>query len=79
MGNETDMEVNIHDIWQELDELLTKRRISKWSMKKSLKKYCFEVRDVPVSADWIELTYSYECEYLMLHGFLTMCRPGASQ
>ena len=58
-GVETDVDNDMQLVWEEVDGIMTKHRISNWSIKECEKKYAFEVSDVPVEADWVEMNYAY--------------------
>lgn len=59
-GHQTDKEVDMTSIWEELDQLLTQNKIQNWSMLETRKKYAFEVPEVPVEADWLEISYPFK-------------------
>src|SRR5690606_38500426 len=44
---------------EELDAIMTKHGIKKWSMSKVQKKYAFEVPGVSAEAEWIEVSYPF--------------------
>lgn len=59
-GQETDIEVDMQLLWEELDGMLTsKYKIRQWALQETKKKYAFEVPDIPVEADWVEVNYGY--------------------
>ena len=66
-GVETDVEVDMENLWNELDSLTTKFKIRNWSMKECEKKYAFEVSDVPVEADWVEMNYGFNSTSCLRH------------
>jgi DNA polymerase alpha subunit A len=58
-GNETDVENDLEQVEGEFGRLAQHQRIKNWSLDPVSKKYAFEVADVPVEADWVQLTYPY--------------------
>lgn len=58
-GKETDVEVDMQMVWEELDSIFSKNRIPSWEMQQVQRKYSFEVPDVPAEADWIEVNYPF--------------------
>jgi DNA polymerase alpha subunit A len=53
------MNVDLQMLWEELDTIMTRHKITNWSLQEVSKKYAFEVPDVPAEADWIEINYPY--------------------
>ncbi|KAG1054455.1 hypothetical protein G6F43_003533 [Rhizopus delemar] len=59
-GNSTDKEVEITDVYEEVSELFSKHRITKYASKKVSRKYAFELHDVPAESDYLKVLYDYE-------------------
>ncbi|RCH81402.1 DNA polymerase alpha catalytic subunit, partial [Rhizopus azygosporus] len=59
-GKETDQEVDIADVYAEVSDLFSKRRITKFASKKVTRKYAFELPDVPAESDYLKVLYDYE-------------------
>jgi DNA polymerase alpha subunit A len=64
-NQETDIEVDMQLLWEELDGLMTcKYKIRQWSLQEAKKKYAFEVPDIPVEADWVEVNYAFSSMFV---------------
>lgn len=48
------------DVYQEVDDLMTKLRVGMHKIKSSSRKYAFELSDIPKEADYLKLMYPYE-------------------
>lgn len=59
-GKETDKEVNIYDVYEELESIRKKHRILKWRCKNVTRKYAFEEPDVPAETNYIKAVYSFK-------------------
>ncbi|KAL9613668.1 MAG: hypothetical protein Q9167_001797 [Letrouitia subvulpina] len=59
-GRDTSDEVEMSDVYQEVDETMTKLRVSMHKIKPCSRKYAFELLDVPQEADYLKLMYSYD-------------------
>ncbi|XP_068733005.1 DNA polymerase alpha catalytic subunit-like [Montipora capricornis] len=58
-GSETDQPVTFIDVYQEFNEkIATKHKIMKFISRKVQKAYAFEIQDVPVMSDYLEVRYS---------------------
>ncbi|EWC44098.1 hypothetical protein DRE_07155 [Drechslerella stenobrocha 248] len=56
-------EVEMSDVYAEVDDLLTKLRISQqsdWKAKPCTRKYAFELNDVPKKSDYLKVLYPYD-------------------
>lgn len=51
--------VTLKDVYQEVSDLATAHRISKFGCKKVLRRYAFEVPGIPVEADYIKMVYGF--------------------
>ncbi|KAI3654051.1 hypothetical protein MP228_000770 [Amoeboaphelidium protococcarum] len=54
-----DEEVTLESLWQEVDGVMTRKKIGKWSMNTVSKKYAFEVPEIPAEGEWVEVSYGY--------------------
>ncbi|KAL5421577.1 hypothetical protein PMIN04_005454 [Paraphaeosphaeria minitans] len=59
-GQQTDEEVEMSDVYEEVDNLMSKHRVTMHKIKSCTKKYAFELPDIPREADYLELLYGYE-------------------
>ena len=59
-GRDTTEEVDMQDVFQEVDELMTKLRVGMHKIKPCSRKYAFELPDIPKEADYLKLLYPYE-------------------
>lgn len=48
------------DVYEEVDELMSRMRVGMHKIKPCSRKYAFELPDVPKEADYLKLLYSYE-------------------
>ncbi|KAF1974821.1 DNA polymeras-like protein alpha catalytic subunit [Bimuria novae-zelandiae CBS 107.79] len=59
-GQSTDEEVEMSDVYEEVDNLMSKHRVTMHKIKPCTKKYAFELPDIPREADYLELLYGYD-------------------
>lgn len=59
-GRITDEEVEMQDVYQEVDELMSKFKVGMHKIKACTRKYAFELRDVPKEAEYLKLLYPYD-------------------
>jgi DNA polymerase alpha subunit A len=59
-GRATQDEVEMGDVYQEVDSLMTKMRVGMHKIKPSTRKYAFELPDIPKEADYLKLLYPYD-------------------
>ncbi|KAK7191465.1 hypothetical protein DPSP01_002935 [Paraphaeosphaeria sporulosa] len=59
-GQHTDEEVEMSDVYEEVDNLMSKHRVTMHKIKPCTKKYAFELPDIPREADYLELLYGYD-------------------
>ncbi|MCJ1390503.1 DNA-directed DNA polymerase alpha catalytic subunit pol1 [Xylographa bjoerkii] len=59
-GRDTSEEIDMQDVYQEVDELMTKLRVGMHKIKPCSRKYAFELPDVPKEADYLKLMYPYD-------------------
>ncbi|KEY64278.1 hypothetical protein S7711_06324 [Stachybotrys chartarum IBT 7711] len=58
-GVETDEEIDVADVYNEVDELMTKMNVGLYKIKACMRKYAFELPDVPKEAQYMKLLYPY--------------------
>ncbi|KAJ4349852.1 DNA-directed DNA polymerase alpha catalytic subunit pol1 [Didymosphaeria variabile] len=59
-GQQTDEEVEMSDVYEEVDNLMSKHRVTMHKIKPCTKKYAFELPDIPREGDYLELLYGYD-------------------
>jgi DNA polymerase alpha subunit A len=59
-GRNTSEEVEMNDVYQEVDEIMTRLRVDMHKIKPCTRKYAFELADIPKEADYLKLLYSYD-------------------
>ena len=59
-GRDTSTEVEMGDVYQEVDEVMTKLRVGMHKIKPCSRKYAFELPDIPKEADYLKLMYPYD-------------------
>lgn len=59
-NRDTSDEIEMRDVYQEVDELMTKLRVGMHKIKPCSRKYAFELQDVPKEADYLKLMYPYD-------------------
>ncbi|KAL8914126.1 MAG: hypothetical protein Q9172_007155, partial [Xanthocarpia lactea] len=59
-GRDTSDEVEMGDVYQEVDELMTRLRVGMHKIKPCSRKYAFELQDIPKEADYLKLMYPYD-------------------
>lgn len=57
---DTSTEVEMGDVYQEVDEIMTKLRVGMHKIKPCSRKYAFELPDIPKEADYLKLMYPYD-------------------
>ena len=57
---DTTDEVEMGDVYQEVDELMTRLRVGMHKIKPCSRKYAFELQDIPKEADYLKLMYPYD-------------------
>lgn len=58
-GRDTSEEVDMKDVYEEVDELMTKLRVGMHKIKPCSRKYAFELPDIPREGDYLKLFYPY--------------------
>jgi DNA polymerase alpha subunit A len=59
-GQTTDEEVEMSDVYDEVDGIMTKHRVGMHKIKPCTRKYAFELADIPKEADYLKLLYGYD-------------------
>ncbi|KAF2473440.1 uncharacterized protein BDR25DRAFT_282974 [Lindgomyces ingoldianus] len=59
-GRDTEEEVEMSDISEEVDTIMTKHRVAMYKIKPCTRKYAFELPGIPKEADYLKLLYGYE-------------------
>jgi DNA polymerase alpha subunit A len=68
-GRDTTEEVDMKDVYEEVDELMTKLRVGMHKIKPCTRKYAFELPDVPREGDYLKLFYPYSSK--STHSFVS--------
>jgi DNA polymerase alpha subunit A len=58
-GEDTDETVKIADVYEEVDEIMTKMKVDMFKIKECSRKYAFELAGVPKEARYMKLLYPY--------------------
>lgn len=58
-GGETGQDVNMMDVYNEVDEMMTKMNVGMYKIKACTRKYAFELPDIPKEAQYMKLLYPY--------------------
>ncbi len=58
-GRDTSEEVEMSDVYEEVDGLMSKLRVGMHKIKPCSRKYAFELPDIPKEADYLKLLYPY--------------------
>ena len=59
-GRDTDETVGLEDVYEEIDQLMTKQRVNMHKIKPCNRKYAFEMHEIPREAEYMKLLYSYD-------------------
>lgn len=59
-GQETNTLVDMTDVYSEVAELCSRKRITKFASKEVTRKYAFELPEVPAEANYLKVLYDYE-------------------
>lgn len=66
LGRETDEEVEMMDVYQEVDSLMSRLKVKKHKIKPSTRKYAFELPNIPKEAEYLKLMYPYDSPALSM-------------
>lgn len=58
-GQETEEEVGMMDVYNEVDEMMTKMNVGIYKIKSCTRKYAFEIPGIPKEAEYMKLLYPY--------------------
>ncbi len=58
-GRDTSEEVEMKDVYEEVDELMGKMNVGMHKIKPCTRKYAFELPDIPKEAEYLKLLYPY--------------------
>lgn len=58
-GEETGEEIDMTDVYNEVDDIMTKMNVGMYKIKKCERKYAFELPDIPKEAEYMKLLYPY--------------------
>jgi DNA polymerase alpha subunit A len=58
-GRDTSDEVDMKDVYEEVDELMTKLNVGMHKIKPCTRKYAFELPDIPKEGEYLKLLYPY--------------------
>ena len=61
-SRDTSDEVEMEDVYKEVDDIMTKLRVGMHKIKPASRKYAFELPDIPKEADYLKLMYPYDSE-----------------
>lgn len=59
-GRDTAEEIDMGDVYTEVDQMMTKLKVQMHKMKPCSRKYAFELPDIPKEADYLKLLYPYD-------------------
>ena len=63
-GRDTDEEVDMEDVYQEVDEMMSRLKVGMHKIKPCTRKYAFELPDVPKEGEYLKLLYPYDKQML---------------
>lgn len=72
-GEETGEDIEMMDVYGEVDEMMTKMNVGMYKIKACNRKYAFEMADVPKEAQYMKLLYPYTSECLQSNLSQTLC------
>jgi DNA polymerase alpha subunit A len=59
-GHVTDEEVDLQDVYHEVDEMMSRLKVGMHKIKPCTRKYAFELRDIPKETEYLKLLYPYD-------------------
>ena len=65
-GVDTEDEIDMKDVYNEVDNIMSKMRVGTFKIKPCSRKYAFEMHDIPREADYLKLLYPYDKSALPL-------------
>lgn len=63
-GRDTSEEIDMKDVYEEVDELMGKLRVGMHKIKPCSRKYAFELPDVPKEGEYLKLLYPYSSKFI---------------
>lgn len=60
--------MGIPEVYQEVDEIMTKVGAGMRKSKSSTRKYAFELPEIPKEAEYLKLMYPYDSKWSYHHG-----------
>ena len=70
-GQKTSEEIGIPEVYQEVDDVMSKLRAGMHKIKSSTRKYAFELQDIPKEADYLKCMYPYDSRLSCHYNFST--------
>ncbi|TVY83440.1 DNA polymerase alpha catalytic subunit [Lachnellula suecica] len=58
-GRDTSDEIDMKDVYEEVDEMMGKMKVGMHKIKPCSRKYAFELADIPKESDYLKLLYPY--------------------
>jgi DNA polymerase alpha subunit A len=65
-GRDTDEEIGMGDVYEEVSGIMSKLRVGSHKIKPCSRKYAFELPDIPKEADYLKLLYPYDNQALSM-------------
>lgn len=62
-GRDTTDEVDMKDVYEEVDELMSKLKVGMHKIKPCTRKYAFELPDIPKEGEYLKLLYPYSSKF----------------
>ena len=59
-GRETEEEIEMDDVYGEVDSLMSKMKVTTRKVKPCIRKYAFELPDIPKESEYLKLLYPYD-------------------
>ncbi|KAI9934693.1 hypothetical protein ASPWEDRAFT_175419 [Aspergillus wentii DTO 134E9] len=59
-GRDTDEEVDMEDVYREVDDMMSRLKVGMHKIKPCTRKYAFELPDIPKEGDYLKLLYPYD-------------------
>lgn len=64
-GRDTTEEVEMKDVYEEVDEMMGRMRVGMHKIKPCTRKYAFELPDIPREGEYLKLLYPYSSKYCL--------------
>lgn len=62
-GRDTSEEIDMKDVYEEVDELMGKMKVGMHKIKPCTRKYAFELPDIPKEGEYLKLLYPYSSKF----------------